>query len=239
MIRRRHHAADDAVETPALVAYGFLRKNSSGSANINVPLPSGAVAGNKMLYVHMRQTSLPNAYGSGETSLVEASPDHTDPVYEIFARAAWIEVTSGMVSDGYITLHVGPYGSGLTLLFDRDDIAFRAINGTPSNTANWNDGPDAISNGHATQNTTAGLEGELAINIVVMKAYGALSVAGPWTTFLAGAIPASIGSTVNGNPAVFHQTLSSDGQATGATAYTTDGPDNTYTNITIFASVAA
>ena len=232
-------AASEPLEFPAIAAHGFLRKDTSGVGYINVPLPSGATAGNKMLYVQMRQgTTLPTAYGAGETSLVEALPDHTDAAYEIATRVAWIEVTSGMVSDGYITLHVGSYGSGLTVIFDRDDITFRAINGTPSNAANWEDGPNAISGGHATESTTAGLEGDLAINLVIMKAYGALSVVGPWTNYLAGAIPTSIGATVNGNPAVFHQQITTSGQDTTATAYTTDGPDNNYTNIPIFVSVA-
>ncbi|HMR51177.1 MAG TPA: hypothetical protein PKA33_01770 [Amaricoccus sp.] len=228
-----------AVEYPAIAAHGFLRKDTSGVGVINVPLPSGAVEGRKMLYVQMRQgTTLPDAYGGGETSLVEALPDHDDGPYEIATRVAWIEVTSGMESDGYIALHVGSYGSGLTMIFDRDDVVFRAVNGTPGNAANWEDGPNAIGGGHATMNTTAGLAGDLAINLVITKAYGAQSVGSSWANYLAGAIPSSIGATVNGNPAVFTQEIETDGQATGATAYTTDGPDNSYTNIPIFVRVA-
>ena len=144
-------------------------------------------------------------------------------------------ISAGMITNGYIALEVGTYGSGLTMIFDRDNIAFRAIDPTDTNAANWQDGPNAISNGHATMNTTAGLAGDRALNIVMTKAYGALSVGTPWTTFLAGGVPADIGASVNGNPAVFHQALTADGQATGAAAYTTNGPNNSYVNLPIFA----
>lgn len=224
-----------SVVTPVSIAsYSFLRKGTSGVGYINLTLPSGITAGDKMPFMQLREgTALPDEY-AGSTSLIESQALYSGTSYDMNVRLAWIEVTSGMVSDGYIALHVGDYGSAIALRLSSQSVTFHTINGTPSNSANWSQGPDDLSSGHTTMNSTDFNAGDLVIHPVAMRAYGALSVAAPWTTYLAGAIPASIGAPVKGNPAIFTQTLSTTGQATGATAYTTDGPTNSFTSM-IFA----
>ena len=222
--------------TPATIqAYSFLRKGTSGAGIINLPLPSGTVAGDKMPFMQLREgTSLPAEY-AGSTSLIESLATYSGGTsYYMGTRVAWIEVTSGMVADGYIALDVGDYGSALALRLSSQSVTFHTPNATPSNSANWDKGPNDLSSGHTTINSTAFNAGDLVIHPVAARAYGALSVGAPWTVYLAGGVPASIGAPVKGNPAVFTQTLSATGQATGATAYTTDGPTNSYTSL-IFA----
>ena len=217
-----------------ILSHSFLRKGTSGVGIINLPLPSGTTAGDKMPFVQLREgTALPTEY-SGSTSLIEALASYSGTSYYMGARVAWIEVTSGMVSDGYIALAVGDYGSALALRLSSQSVTFHTPNATPSNSANWDKGPNDLSSGHTTINSTTFNAGDLVIHPVAARAYGALSIGAPWTVYLAGGMPVDIGAPVKGNPAIFTQTLSATGQATGATAYTTDGPTNSYTSM-IFA----
>jgi hypothetical protein len=226
------------VTPPTILSHSFLRKGTSGVGYINLPLPSGTIAGDKMPFMQLREgTALPTEYG-GSTSLIESQVNYSGTSYDMNVRIAWIEVSSGMVSDGYIALHVGDYGSALALRLSSQSVTFHPPSGTPSNAANWSSGPDDLSTGYTTINSTAFNAGDLVIHPVAARAYGSIAVGAPWTVYLDGGVPTNIGAPVKGNPAVFTQTLSSTGQATGASVYLTDGPTNSFTSH-IFAVRAA
>jgi hypothetical protein len=48
------------VTPPTILSYSFLRKGTSGVGYINLPLPSGTIAGDKMPFMQLREgTALP------------------------------------------------------------------------------------------------------------------------------------------------------------------------------------
>lgn len=222
-------------------SYSFLRKTTSGSGTINVPLPAGCAVGTRLLYIQARAgTVLPGAYAGSEsvTEIVQALVDQANAGYDINFRIGYVDVSSGMLSNGYMALPVGTYGTAMLVKFTSDAWTAHAISGTPTSGSNFNELLPDLGTAWETMNTTAGLAGDLVLHMVIMKTYGALTVGGTWTNNLPGAIPASIGAVMDGNFAFFSKKLASNGEATGANAYTSDGPDNAFSSCPIFIRAA-